>query len=123
VDKDEFLKRLFSMFPTTFNENNLCYWTIGYETVLNKLKIDYEKLFYTMLTQYDKTNTAPSPKWIKENLSGCIIPDDKCKAVRHIETLRREEREPMPEHIKHKLEALKIKLTMGEKWLNTLIEN
>lgn len=113
MDKDEFLKRLFSMFPANFNENNMPYWLEGYETVFKGLRINYNKLFYTMLTQYDKTNTAPSPKWIKENLSGCIIPDDKCEAVRHIETLRREEREPMPAHIKHKLEALKIKLAMG----------
>lgn len=111
MDKSEFLHKLFSMFPMNFTEDNVNYWLEAYEAVLT-VPLDFNKLFLIMVSNYDKTNTAPSPKWFKENMSGAIKKNDKCPALVHIESIRQEEREPMPEELKKKFEQLKKKLSM-----------
>ncbi len=111
MDRGNFLKKLFSMFPMNFNENNMGYWIEAYESVLDK-PIDFDKLFWVMVSNYEYTNSAPSPHWFKNNLSSCIIRNDKCPALMHIENLKKEKREPMPEDLKRKLEQLKKKLAM-----------
>lgn len=114
MDKSEFLKTLFSMFPMNFTEDNVKYWLKAYEAVL-KVPLDFDKLFFIMVSNYDKTNTAPSPKWFKENMSGAIKKNDKCSALIHIESIRNEEREPMPEDLKKKFEQLKTNYQWGKK--------
>lgn len=112
MDRDSFLKKIFSMFPMNFNENNMGYWIEAYESVFDK-PIDFDKLFWVMVSNYEYTHTAPSPQWFKINLSSCIIRNDKSSALIHIENLKKEEKEPMPEDIKKKFEQLKQKLSMG----------
>lgn len=90
----------------------MSYWIEAYENVLSQ-NIDYDKLFNVMIATYEYTHTAPSPKWLKDNLTGCIIRDDKCAALKHHEALKNEKFEPMPEEVKRKFEQLKKKLSMG----------
>lgn len=111
MDRAEFLHMLFSMFPMNFNEDNANYWLKAYETVLT-VPLDFDKLFLIMVSNYDKTITAPSPKWFKDNMSGAIKKNDKCPALKHIESIRDEEQEEIPEDIKKRLELLKKKLSM-----------
>lgn len=112
MDRTTFLQRVFLMYPANVNENNMPFWIQAYEHVLNQ-NINYDKLFNVMISKYEYTHTAPSPRWFKENLSDCIIRDDKCAALKHHEALKNEKYEPMPEHVKQKLEMLKKKLSMG----------
>lgn len=114
MDRSEFLQRLFSMFPMNFSEGNVTYWMEAYEAILN-VALDFDKLFFIMISNYDKTNTAPSPKWFKENMSGAIKKEDKCPALRHIENLQQEQLTPMPDDVRKRLECLKQKLAMRQK--------
>lgn len=115
MDRTIFLEKLFSMFPMNFNENNTKYWVEAYETVFMNIKLDYERLFYIMITTYKYTNSAPSPQWFKENMSSCIIREEKSEALKHIEAIRNEKREEMPEDLKERLKRLKEKISMGVK--------
>lgn len=112
MNKSEFLQRLFSMFPSNFNENNMGYWLKAYETVLCG-NIDFDKLFFIMISRYENICSAPSPKWLKDNLQDAIIKNKKSLALVHIENINREEREPMSEETKRKLNQLIQKMSMG----------
>lgn len=65
MNRDEFLLKLFSMYPNAFTENNIGTWKEAYEQVL-KLDWDYKKLFHKMVTSYQYTNTAPAPAYFYE---------------------------------------------------------
>lgn len=65
MNRNEFLLKLFKMFPNTFNDNNISIWKEAYEQVL-KPNWNYEKLFFKMVTNYPNTNTAPAPAYFKD---------------------------------------------------------
>lgn len=113
MDRTEFLTKMFRMYPNSFNEFNIADWMEAYKAVLADSRIDYDRLFQTMIRKWNSTTVAPHPSWFDENVSTSIVKDDKCQAVRQMEEWRKEEREPIPEEIKARMEALKQKLSMG----------
>ena len=64
MNREQFLDKLFNMFSGSFKTENKQTWWDAYKSVLSE-KVDYEKLFDTMLTEYT-SKTAPSPAWLKE---------------------------------------------------------
>ena len=64
MNREEFLKQLVLLYPTSFNENNLQIWMSGYKDVLGE-HIDYDKLLTSMMSE-NQYNTAPKPAWLKE---------------------------------------------------------
>ena len=62
MNRDEFLEKLFRMYPATFTPQNMGIWAEGYEVVL-KNNWDYDKLFNKFVRSYDKTNIAPAPSY------------------------------------------------------------
>ena len=57
-------------------------------------------------------SAAPSPKWFADNRSSYIERDERCQAVRHIESIK-EDSVPPPEFVKQRMEELKKKMSMG----------
>lgn len=114
MDKTSFLERLFAMFPMNFNENNIPFWIEAYETAFGSSRIDYNKLFQFMIAEHSNMSSAPSPKWFRDNKASCVIKDDTCAAIQHLEEIKNDPLNiPMPEDFKIKMEALKQKLSMG----------
>ena len=111
MDRNEFIERIFTMFPLTFNENNIPYWTEAYESVLIG-SINYDKLFHFMIMEHNNMSAAPSPKWLNDNRSSYIERDERSAAIRHIEEIK-QDAVPPPETFKLKLAELKKKMSMG----------
>ena len=64
MQREEFLKQLVLLYPTSFNENNLQIWMSGYKEVLSE-NINYDKLLTIMMSE-NQYNSAPKPAWLKE---------------------------------------------------------
>lgn len=114
MNKNEFLKNLFALYPNTFTEKSCASWKNAYELIFGNKRIDFEKLFETMAINYQSTVVPPSPAWFKEHLSECIIKPDKCAALRNIENMKNEECIPMPESFKEKMKVLIAKATIPQ---------
>ena len=112
MDRTEFLTKMFRMYPNSFNEFNIADWMEAYRAVLSDSRIDYERLFQTMIRKWNSTTVAPHPSWFDENVSASIVKDERNAAIRHIEEIK-ETAEPMPEDFKIRMQALKQKLSMG----------
>ena len=67
MNREEFLKQLVLLYPTSFNENNLQIWMSGYKEVLSE-NINYDKLLVSMMAD-NQYNSAPKPAWLKERAS------------------------------------------------------
>lgn len=65
MNQIEFIEKLFGLFPSKFTKENKQLWWDGYKKVLSE-KIDYEKLYNTVLSGWDKTS-APPPAWLKDH--------------------------------------------------------
>ena len=115
MDRTSFLEKLFRMYPSSFNEFNIKDWFDAYEQVLASPRINYDKLFTLMIKTWTSTTVAPHPQWFETNISNVIEKDDKCAAVRHIEEIQRTS-EPIPEHVKIRMEELKRKMTLRALW-------
>lgn len=112
MDRTEFLTKMFRMYPNSFNEFNIADWMEAYKAVLSDSRIDYERLFQTMIRKWNSTTIAPHPSWFDENVSTSIVKDERSAVMRHLEEIK-ETAVPMPEDFKIKMEALKQKLSMG----------
>jgi len=99
MNRKDFLKRLFAMYPNTFTtgENgNGKVWREAYEEVL-KEKWDYDKLFSKMVTKYQHTHIAPAPAFFVDFIED-IKPQNKCDALKNIDILKGiEHQDPSPE--------------------------
>lgn len=112
MDRTEFLTKMFRMYPNSFNEFNIADWMEAYKAVLSDSRIDYDRLFQTMIRKWSSTTVAPHPSWFDENVSTSIVKDESCTAIRHIEEIKKTA-EPMPESFKARMEELKQKMSMG----------
>ena len=113
MNRDEFLERLFMMYPANFTPDNIRYWTEGYEDVL-PLNIDFHKLYLIMLRNYDDTLKAPSPKWFSENAKNCKK-ETSNEALEHIKRIKEEGKQytEIPAHVKERMANLAKKLSMA----------
>ena len=112
MDRTTFLEKLFRMYPANFNEFNIPDWFEAYELILSSPRINYDKLFTLMIKTWTSTTNAPHPQWFEANVSSAIERDERCSAVRHIEEVKRTA-EPIPEHVKMKMEELKRKMAVN----------
>ena len=55
MDRTEFLTKMFRMYPNSFNEFNIADWMEAYKAVLSDSRIDYERLFQTMIRKWNST--------------------------------------------------------------------
>ena len=65
MDRAEFLKNLFLMYPQNFNEFNMLIWREKYESILSE-NIDYTTLDKVLMNHHNSVTTAPTPKDLKE---------------------------------------------------------
>ena len=114
-EKNKFLEKLFRMYPLVFNEHNIPDWYQAYSMVLWNENINYNLLFKNFVMNWSDMTKAPSPKWFQDIVSLCIETSTKPKAVVEMEKARQES-VPMPEEFSKKLQALKRKMVMGEKY-------
>lgn len=111
MDRTAFLEKFFKMYPSSFNENNIPVWWEIYEGIL-PVNVNFDKLFYHLVTEWNSTGTAPAPTWFKESSTVNSAKNDKCSALIHAEEIK-QTAEPMPETFKLKLAELKQKMSMG----------
>lgn len=65
MDRAEFLKNLFLMYPQNFNEFNMLIWREKYESILPE-NIDYDTLDRILMKHHNSVTTAPTPKDLRE---------------------------------------------------------
>ena len=114
-EKNKFLEKLFRMYPLVFNEHNIPDWYGAYSEVLANSNINYNTLFKHFITNWNQMQTPPSPKWFKDNISVCIE-TPKCSMVVQELIKQRDNAVPMPPEFKKRMEELKKKITMGDKY-------
>lgn len=100
MTRDEFLEKLFLMFPNTFTENNIAIWKEAYEQVL-KADWDYKKLFYKFLKSYQHTNIAPAPAFFVE-FTKDVEPEKKNEGTINLEEYMKNAEAPTEEFLKLK---------------------
>jgi hypothetical protein len=68
MKREEFLKKLFLMYPCSFNKDNMRLWLDAYKLVLPE-QYDYESLFVKIIKEHNSTAYAPAPslliEWVK----------------------------------------------------------
>lgn len=114
-ERNKFLEKLFRMYPLVFNEHNIPDWYQAYSMVLRNENINYNLLFQLFIMNWSDMTKAPSPKWFQDMVPSCIETTIKSKAVLEIEKSRQGS-VPMPPEFKKKMEELKKKITMGDKY-------
>ena len=65
MDREQFLKELFLMYPSCFNEYNVTIWRRKYELMLSP-KIDYDGLEIKFASSWKDMRVPPSPPELKE---------------------------------------------------------
>lgn len=65
MDREQFLKELFIMYPKVFNEYNLPIWKKRYELLIST-KIDFERLVIKVTNNWRNMEYPPSPPELKE---------------------------------------------------------
>lgn len=115
MDKDIFLQKLFRMYPLVFNEHNIPDWYGAYSAILVNPNINFQTLFKHFVTNWNQMQTPPSPKWFKDNVSVCIETPNCSMVVKEI-IKQRENAVPMPPEFKKRMEELKKKMMMGDKY-------
>ena len=71
MDKQEFITKLMTMYPSQFSGSTCDDWVKEYELVLDApFQISYDKLWDLIRTEY-KYSTTPHTSWLKEQLSRC----------------------------------------------------
>lgn len=71
MNRQEFIQELLNLYPNAGafqNAYSKQKWVEGYGKVL-KGKIDFDKLYEIMITQYMSMNTPPAPAWFSEYVS------------------------------------------------------
>lgn len=111
--RDEFLKKLFLMYPANFNEKNAPIWKNAYETCLPE-NLDFNKLFFLMVKNYKSIATAPAPSWFEDYKDECK-PTKKNKALEQIKLLKNTEGCPPPPAFYEAQKRLKLSLVEDKK--------
>ena len=112
MDRTAFLDKFFKMYPSSFNESNIPVWWDIYEGIL-PVNVNFDKLFYHLITEWNSTGTAPAPNWFKESHTVNSALKENSSALKHIEGIKNDPLNvPMPEDFKIKMEALKEKMRM-----------
>ena len=73
MDKQEFITKLMTMYPSQFAGSTCDDWVKEYELVLNApFQISYDKLWNLIRSEW-QFSTTPKPSWLKEQLSKCKL--------------------------------------------------
>jgi hypothetical protein len=79
MNRQEFIQELLNLYPNAPAFNNPYSkqkWVEGYSKVL-KGKIDFDRLYEIMITEYMSMNTPPAPAWFSEYVSLVRIKEKK----------------------------------------------
>lgn len=66
LKREDFLKKIFTMYPKTFENNNSSAWLEAYKRVL-PTNADFEALFNRLIFEYSGAN-APKPAWFVDKI-------------------------------------------------------
>lgn len=66
LEREDFLKKIFTMYPKTFDNGNSSAWLEAYKQVL-PTNADFEALFNRLIYEYSGTN-APKPAWFVDKI-------------------------------------------------------
>lgn len=69
MDKQAFMTKLITMYPSQFTGAACDDWIETYESVISG-NIDYDRLWHILITEYE-FKTTPTPKWLKDKLPKC----------------------------------------------------
>ncbi len=76
MNKNEFLEKLFTMYPNSFAQNNAAVWGEAYKEVLTD-NIDFDALYKHVAANY-AGSTIPKPAYLKDNAVYIKKTDNKC---------------------------------------------
>lgn len=109
LTRDEFLKRLFLMYPQNFTKNNAAIWREAYEIVLDDEKLDYDRMFRLMVAGYKSIALPPPPSWFEPYKDQCKQKQEN-KALAEIKELKRQGACQPPPEFKEAAEKLRRKV-------------
>lgn len=109
LTRDEFLKRLFLMYPQNFTKNNASIWREAYEIVLDDEKLDYDRMFRLMVSGYKSIALPPPPSWFEPYKDQCKQ-QQRNKALEKIAELKKQGGCPPPQKFKEAADKLRRKV-------------
>lgn len=65
MEREEFLEKIYGLYPNSFSKGNAASWLEAYKTVLTET-IDYNELYKFTISNYAGV-TAPSPAYLLKN--------------------------------------------------------